>query len=79
MTPTTSGRHWLLALDTATTTIVVAAGETDGRVLAAEVFEGRYRHSQELLPAVVRVLEGARLRLEDLAGVVVGTGPGAFT
>ncbi len=70
---------WLLALDTATTTIVVAAGALDGRVLAGEAFEGRYRHSQELLPAVVRVLDGAGLRLPNLSGVVVGTGPGAFT
>ena len=70
---------WLLAIDTATTTIVVAAGSTDGRLLAAEAFEGRYRHSQELLPAVLRILDQAGLRLPDLAGVVVGTGPGAFT
>lgn len=70
---------WLLALDTATTTVVVAAGTRDGRVLAGEAFEGRYRHSQELLPAVVRLLDGAGLRLAELAGVVVGTGPGAFT
>ena len=73
------GQGWLLALDTATTTIVVAAGAMDGDVLAAEAFEGRYRHSQELLPAVVRVIERAGLRLADLAGIVVGTGPGAFT
>jgi tRNA threonylcarbamoyl adenosine modification protein YeaZ len=70
---------WLLAMDTATTTIVVAAGSMDGVVLASEAFEGRYRHSQELLPAIVRLLDGAGLRLDELAGVVVGTGPGAFT
>lgn len=70
---------WLLVIDTATTTIVVAAGSTDGALLAADAFEGRYRHSQELLPAIVRLIERASLRLADLAGVVVGTGPGAFT
>jgi tRNA threonylcarbamoyl adenosine modification protein YeaZ len=70
---------WLLAVDTATATIVVAAGTTDGKLLAEESFEGRYRHSQELLPAVVRVLERAGRRLPDLGGIVVGTGPGAFT
>jgi tRNA threonylcarbamoyl adenosine modification protein YeaZ len=73
------GGRWLLALDTATTTIVVAVGDLEGRILASEAFEGRYRHSQELLPAVVRVLDRANLRLAELAGVVVGTGPGAFT
>jgi tRNA threonylcarbamoyl adenosine modification protein YeaZ len=78
-----SGREgataWLLAIDTATPTIVVAAGDTDGRVLAADAFEGRYRHSQELLPAVIRLIGEAGLHLGDLAGVIVGTGPGAFT
>jgi len=70
---------WLLALDTATTTIVVAAGTPDGQVLASESFAGRYRHSQELLPAVVRLIDRAGLRVADLGGIVVGTGPGAFT
>lgn len=70
---------WVLVLDTATNTIVVAAGTLDGAVLATEAFEGRYRHSQELLPAMQRLLERAGLRLNDLAAVVVGTGPGAFT
>jgi hypothetical protein len=72
-------RGWLLALDTATNTIVVAAGRPDGSLLAADALEGRYRHSQELLPAIERLLAGANLQLRDLAGVVVGTGPGAFT
>ena len=75
----TSAAGWVLVLDTATNTIVVAAGRPDGGVFATEAFEGRYRHSQELLPAVQRLLERAGLRLPDLAAVVVGTGPGAFT
>ncbi len=70
---------WLLAIDTATPTIVVAAGSPDGAIIAEEAFEGRYRHSQELLPAIVRLTERAGLRLADLAGIVAGTGPGAFT
>lgn len=70
---------WLLVLDTATNTIVVGAGTPDGRLLAADAFEGRYRHSQELLPAVERLLAHANLHLRDLVGVIVGTGPGAFT
>jgi tRNA threonylcarbamoyl adenosine modification protein YeaZ len=66
-------------MDTATNTIVVAAGTAEGTPIAADSFEGRYRHSQELLPAVVRLLERAGLTLGGLGGVVVGTGPGAFT
>jgi len=75
----TGGTGWLLALDTATNTIVVAAGRPDGTLIAARTFEGRYRHSQELLPAIERLVGGAGLLLGDLAGVVVGMGPGAFT
>jgi tRNA threonylcarbamoyl adenosine modification protein YeaZ len=72
-------RRWLLAIDTATNTVVVAAGAPDGRVLGHETFEGRYRHSQELLPAVARLVDRLDLRLGDLGGIVPGTGPGAFT
>lgn len=72
-------KAWVLALDTATNTIVVAAGSLDGAVLASDAFAGRYRHSQELIPAINRLAASAALRLGDLAGVVVGTGPGAFT
>jgi tRNA threonylcarbamoyl adenosine modification protein YeaZ len=75
----TDDRAWLLALDTATNTVVVAAGRPDGTLIDAETFEGRYRHSQELLPAVTRLMDRTGLRLADLAGIVVGTGPGAFT
>lgn len=75
----TTESPWVLGLDTATSTIVVAAGTPDGALLASDSFEGRYRHSQELLPAVQRLLERSGLRLRDLAAVIVGTGPGAFT
>lgn len=74
-----SGAPWLLALDTSTNTIVVAAGSPAGELLEAETFVGRHRHSQELLPAVARLVERAGLSLPSLAGIVVGTGPGAFT
>ena len=75
----TDGDRWLLALDTATNTIVVGGGTVDGVLLADDTFEGRYRHSQELLPALERLLGRAGLRLAALSGVIVGTGPGAFT
>lgn len=70
---------WLLAIDTATTQIVVAVGTPDGETIGAEGFGGRYRHSQELMPAIVRLVAAHGLDLADLVGVVVGTGPGAFT
>ncbi len=70
---------WLLALDTATTSVVVAAGTRDGRIIATDTVAGRYRHSQELLPAIAALVDRTGLRLADLVGIVVGTGPGAFT
>jgi tRNA threonylcarbamoyl adenosine modification protein YeaZ len=75
----TASTPWLLALDTSTNTIVVAAGTPSGALIDAEILEGRHRHSQELLPAVLRLVERAGLGLTGLGGVVVGTGPGAFT
>jgi len=70
---------WLLAIDTATATVVVAAGSREGAVIGVETFAGGHRHSQELLPAAMRLLGSTGLALDDLAGLIVGTGPGAFT
>lgn len=70
---------WLLAIDSATSTVVVVAGTLDGEPIAVETFAAGHRHSQYLLPTLERLVEGADLRLDDLGGIVVGTGPGAFT
>jgi tRNA threonylcarbamoyl adenosine modification protein YeaZ len=75
----TAAPGWVLAIDTATTTIVVGVGTPSGELRGARVFEGRYRHSQELLPAIAGLSAELGLQLADLAGIVVGTGPGAFT
>jgi tRNA threonylcarbamoyladenosine biosynthesis protein TsaB len=68
-----------LAIDTATSQAVVALGTPDGVLIGAEVWPAGQRHSEELLPRVARLLTGAGLQLEDLVGIVVGTGPGGFT
>jgi tRNA threonylcarbamoyl adenosine modification protein YeaZ len=72
-------RDWLLAIDTATSRVVVAAGMPDGTPLAATSWEAGYRHGQTLLPAIGRLTGEANLRRSRLRGVLVGTGPGAFT
>lgn len=79
--PTTAGRGraWLLALDTATSTVVVAAGTPDGELIAVETFAAGHRHSEHLLPALERLIRSAGLELASLRGVIAGTGPGAFT
>jgi tRNA threonylcarbamoyl adenosine modification protein YeaZ len=69
----------ILAIDTATTVAVVALGDSNGALLAEEPWVAGYRHGEELLPRIRRILEGSSLAMDALAGIVVGTGPGAFT
>ncbi|HSL97057.1 MAG TPA: tRNA (adenosine(37)-N6)-threonylcarbamoyltransferase complex dimerization subunit type 1 TsaB [Candidatus Deferrimicrobiaceae bacterium] len=75
----TAARPWLLAIDSATSTVVVAAGTPDGRPVAIETFAAGHHHSEHLLPALERLVERAGLSLPSLASIIVGTGPGAFT
>jgi tRNA threonylcarbamoyl adenosine modification protein YeaZ len=72
-------REAILALDTATTRIVVASGSPDGRIDGMTTWPAGYRHGETLLPAIGRFLGEQNLRRSRLTGVVVGTGPGAFT
>ena len=67
-----------LALDTATSRAVVALGGTATGPLAASWHAGR-QHGETLLPAIEALLRDAGTARADLAAVVVGTGPGAFT
>jgi hypothetical protein len=69
----------ILAFDTATTVAVVALGDADGRLLAETSWTAGYRHGEELLPRIDALLSDAGVELRALAGIVVGTGPGAFT
>jgi len=72
-------RPWLLAIDTATSVVVVAAGRPDGSLLATRTFAAGHRHGSHLLPSIQALVDAEGLGLDDLAGVVVGLGPGAFT
>jgi tRNA threonylcarbamoyl adenosine modification protein YeaZ len=69
----------LLAIDTATTRIVVAVGTLDGRLLEEASWPAGYRHGETLLPAIERILDDPAWPRTAIAGIVVGTGPGAFT
>ena len=73
----TGGR--ILAIDTATSVAVVALGDGEGRLIAEEPWVAGYRHGEELLPRVRRLLASSNVALTDLTAIVVGTGPGAFT
>ncbi|MEX5717230.1 tRNA (adenosine(37)-N6)-threonylcarbamoyltransferase complex dimerization subunit type 1 TsaB [Geodermatophilus maliterrae] len=73
----------VLALDTATPTLVagVARRSGDGRVevLAERSVPSGNRHAELLVPAVREALAEAGLALGDLDAVVTGLGPGPFT
>jgi tRNA threonylcarbamoyl adenosine modification protein YeaZ len=69
----------ILALDTATMTAVAALGGPDGSTIAETSWEAGHRHGEELLARVDGLLRGQGLDLSQLAGIAVGTGPGAFT
>jgi tRNA threonylcarbamoyl adenosine modification protein YeaZ len=69
----------ILAIDTATTEAVIAIGTHDGTVIAADAWVAGYRHGEELLARVDALLTSADASVRSLGGLVVGTGPGAFT
>ena len=72
-------RLWLLAMDTATSQVVVAAGTPAGEVLASRSAPAEHRHGERLLAMIDALVAETGLELAALGGVVVGTGPGAFT
>ncbi len=69
----------LLAIDTATTRAVIALGAADGHVIEARGWVAGYRHGEELLARIEGLLADRGLAPAALGGIVVGTGPGAFT
>jgi tRNA threonylcarbamoyladenosine biosynthesis protein TsaB len=69
----------LLAIDSATTRVVVALGDRAGTVIDATDWPAGYRHGETLLPAIDDLLARTGTDRSRLAAVVVGTGPGAFT
>jgi tRNA threonylcarbamoyl adenosine modification protein YeaZ len=69
----------LLVVDTATTTAVIALGTPEGALMATRAWVAGYRHGEELLVQVEGLLAEQRVDRRDLGGLIVGTGPGAFT
>ena len=72
-------RPAILAIDTATTRVVIATGTPDGTADGVSTWVAGYRHGETLLPSIGRFLGEQNLRRSRLRGIVVGTGPGAFT
>jgi tRNA threonylcarbamoyl adenosine modification protein YeaZ len=72
-------RAAILAIDCATTHVVVATGSPAGRIDGLTTWPAGYRHGETLLPTIGRFLGEQNIRRSRLRGIVVGTGPGAFT
>lgn len=72
-------RRWLLVIDTATGQVVVAATAPDGALLGVTTWAAGRTHGAQLLPAIGRLTGEANLRRSRIDGIIVGTGPGAFT
>ena len=77
--PADGRRAWLLAIDTATTRAIVAAAALDGTPLGTTIWAAGRTHGEQLLPAIGRLHGEANLRRSRIRGLIVGTGPGAFT
>jgi tRNA threonylcarbamoyladenosine biosynthesis protein TsaB len=73
------GRSVILAIDSATTRVVVAVGTTDGATIESTDWPAGYRHGETLLPVVAGLLDRLAIGRTSVAAIVVGTGPGAFT
>jgi tRNA threonylcarbamoyladenosine biosynthesis protein TsaB len=68
----------ILAIDTATRFASLALYD-HRRVWAELTWHSRNNHTVELVPNLKRLLASQGLQVGDLAGVVVGLGPGSFT
>ena len=67
-----------LAFDTSGGTGSVAVG-SQGRILASVLIEERLEQAARLVPAIAEALREAGVDRTELAGIVVGEGPGSFT
>ena len=72
-------RSAILAIDTATTRVVIATGSPSGVADGISTWPAGYRHGETLLPSIGRFLGEQNIRRSRLVGIAVGTGPGAFT
>lgn len=68
----------LLAIDTSTRSVGLALFD-GAQVLAENMWESCDYHTVELAPAVLDMLNRARIKASDLGAIAVAIGPGSFT
>src|SRR5258708_18147905 len=76
------GRDTWLAIDTATGLASVATShpqDKNGIMGAVDVVDGARLQAVALLPKIDEVLKRSQRRCENIAGIVLGDGPGSFT
>jgi tRNA threonylcarbamoyl adenosine modification protein YeaZ len=69
----------ILAIDTATSRVIVAIGTIEGEPLRVTSELAEHRHGELLLALIGRLLGETSMPRSRLEAVVAGTGPGAFT
>ncbi len=71
----------ILGMDTATPQVGVAIGDSadGGGALAEVLIAGDRRHAEQLAPAIQHACNESGVRLDQLAAIAVGIGPGLFT
>ena len=79
MTEAAASRPLILAIDTATTRIVLAIADLDGSGVETTEWPAGYRHGETLLASLQSFLDERSVGLDRLVAIAVGTGPGAFT
>ncbi len=51
----------------------------DSKLVAEHSWESKFRHSEELLPTLEKFLKKSKVKLNNLRGIIVVSGPGSFT
>ncbi|MFZ5801560.1 MAG: tRNA (adenosine(37)-N6)-threonylcarbamoyltransferase complex dimerization subunit type 1 TsaB [Candidatus Omnitrophota bacterium] len=67
-----------LALDTSSSILSVAVS-SDGKKIRDLHVPGLFRHAENLLPVLVRLLRKKKVRLDALGAILINRGPGSFT
>ena len=68
----------ILAFETSTATLSVALGTREGKIRELRA-TGAFKHSENLIPLIDRLLKKERLSMADIDAFAIDRGPGSFT